>query len=593
MLTSWLIFALLFRLPAFAAELPAGIPLGKDATPNQVAIPMYTAGQCEARLRPIVDPAAVIGQGLTALKEVNAGSTNNSCLNDIVKLWDELVPELKPNPGEVVSRTEANDPELLAADRRIEALNEDLNCSLPAPGPGVDYEMIKAVRQQRCGKELAFDPARKEKEEERLKLIERRGILRAELQIKQGLAMRLASTWILDPEPSAVESLIGPHMQCHYWPSKPGCASLPKLSPEEFNKKREAAEGLLKSVRDKITEQRRALIELVHAPEESAAYFDIAKLEALDKKRVCAQSAMYDYDSYCKSIGLYPPGDLTQIEKEIRAGLKNPEELAEDLIRRKPELEISRLAVNRAKARDYEEKYGLRRLLALYHAFSLKHPAGDKVTAFCRTNEAEQSRDLRFAKMMGGVAPLSSAEQWRWASEHGATEGDLNAIAQYTGSYYDKINRAIWAANDRTNPKPVPEADQTFKASLDAALDKAEPYRESKVIRFAHLPKAILAQHKVGAIVTYDAYTSTSKDANWQWNEESDGNAANRFVIYPGKNGVLIESVSFSKAEEEVLFKAGTRFKVLSRKPRAQVPGTFDFVLAEVDEHGTVIGKGK
>ena len=50
-----------------------------------------------------------------------------------------------------------------------------------------------------------------------------------------------------------------------------------------------------------------------------------------------------------------------------------------------------------------------------------------------------------------------------------------------------------------------------------------------------------------------------------------------------------MEKISAAEFEKEVLFTAGTRFKVISRTPRSGKPGVFDFVMAEVDEAGTVI----
>ncbi|RYZ95019.1 MAG: hypothetical protein EOP11_25570, partial [Proteobacteria bacterium] len=93
---------------------------------------------------------------------------------------------------------------------------------------------------------------------------------------------------------------------------------------------------------------------------------------------------------------------------------------------------------------------------------------------------------------------------------------------------------------------------------------------------------------QVGNVVTYDAFTSTSKNENWGWLGGMESNMSS-FVIFGGRNGVDVDEISSNKGEGEVLYNAGTRFKVLSRTPRKNRPGVFDFVMAEVDEAGEVV----
>jgi len=223
------------------------------------------------------------------------------------------------------------------------------------------------------------------------------------------------------------------------------------------------------------------------------------------------------------------------------------------------------------------KSYNMRRLIARFNAYlkNLKENTPN-INNFCENYEIEQQRDKKLAKYEY-LAPLlfKSKVDWNFASNYGLTEGELSSIKYYTNNFYTIINPALWK-------KKLDEKLHTYKNALDQGLDKIPSYTATPVIRYSNLPKNVLNEHQVGKIVTYDAYTSTSKKTNWAW--VHGGN--NRFVIYPGKNGKNIQNIALFTAEEEVLFKANTRFKVLSKKKNGN---GFDFVLAEVDESGNVI----
>jgi len=231
-------------------------------------------------------------------------------------------------------------------------------------------------------------------------------------------------------------------------------------------------------------------------------------------------------------------------------------------------------------------KYALRRLLARYQAFSRRYGNDENsLQKFCAANEATQKVDAEYAAEVGGVPSFQYDQEWKYVQEQGLSEAGVSVLRDYTMGEYARLNSAIWASKSQLKPSPLASRENQEVAILNAALAGAKPYRTGPVRRRSLLPEEVLAQHQVGGIVTYDAFTSTSKTSNW-----IDGKKGQHtFLIYPGVKGVDVQTVSRFPAEEEVLFQAGTRFKVLSREPMEDSPGNFTFVLAEVDEAGNVI----
>lgn len=122
-------------------------------------------------------------------------------------------------------------------------------------------------------------------------------------------------------------------------------------------------------------------------------------------------------------------------------------------------------------------------------------------------------------------------------------------LDEYMGSLYGCMNRALYSKKGASYP--------TLNTSLNASLSRFPKY-EGFVFRGSSLPKEVLDQHQLGKTVTYPAYTSTST---------SPGTASvfgsHQFLIY-SKNGRPI--MGLNSGENEVLFTAGTRFRVLAVK---------------------------
>ncbi|MBK7891078.1 MAG: hypothetical protein IPJ84_09615 [Bdellovibrionales bacterium] len=148
---------------------------------------------------------------------------------------------------------------------------------------------------------------------------------------------------------------------------------------------------------------------------------------------------------------------------------------------------------------------------------------------------------------------------------------DVLALSYYTGSGYASINSALRKPENKRS-----ELERKIAAavtpSLNAALDKLKPYI-GIVRRGAALPEDVLAEHKiVGHTIEYKSYVSTSLGLGWQ--------RPHLFVIH-SRTGRYVAPYSSSYGEAEVLFKPGTKFKVLEVVEEGPVT---KFVLDEVVE---------
>lgn len=152
--------------------------------------------------------------------------------------------------------------------------------------------------------------------------------------------------------------------------------------------------------------------------------------------------------------------------------------------------------------------------------------------------------------------------------KHGNCNMDLQermALAEYTGNLYRCMNRALYSGKDEAYP--------TLNESLKAALKRFPSY-EGFVFRGSNLPESVLEKHLVGTTITYPAYTSTSTNP---YIAEEFG--THQFLIY-SQSGRPVMGRSGVGGEQEVLFDAGTRFRVLASTGN-------NFFLREVTETET------
>lgn len=229
---------------------------------------------------------------------------------------------------------------------------------------------------------------------------------------------------------------------------------------------------------------------------------------------------------------------------------------------------------------EWAQEYKSRRLLASFAAHIKQGGKVDDTEGVCRKFEQQQEANRAYAKTLV-LKPIAwHGVHWKLATEIGLSEAEFMAISEFTVSQFREINQAIWSG------KAKEERHQIYIKAMTTGLDRLPSYKGT-VIRYTSLPVAVLEAHRVGEIVTYDAFTSTSKRPDWSWV------GSHRFVIYSAKKGKSVEAFSINPQEQEVLFPPNTKFKVLSRERKTENPDKvlYNFVLAEVDDEGNVIGE--
>ena len=231
------------------------------------------------------------------------------------------------------------------------------------------------------------------------------------------------------------------------------------------------------------------------------------------------------------------------------------------------------------------ENYRIRRMLAQFEAEKNRVGKIPEINAFCDKYESIQTDDQNFQKLRIGQSMFKTVAEWRMSSQYGVTEAELSVLRKYTNAYFGAVNSDLYGGKGTVGDTAV------IKEYLDRVLKKLPPYQATHLRRDSRLPAAFLEEHQVGKVVTYLAYTSTSKRPDWQWLKKQDPKIVHHFVIYPGRKGRPIYELSTYSTEEEVLFEAGTKFKVLAREPNPGVPGSFNFVLAEADDDGNVVAE--
>ena len=93
---------------------------------------------------------------------------------------------------------------------------------------------------------------------------------------------------------------------------------------------------------------------------------------------------------------------------------------------------------------------------------------------------------------------------------------------------------------------------------INEALNKL-PNHEGVVFRGSKVEPVQLAKYKVGQIITEKGFTSTSTKL-----AVAQAFSGNVFYTIVSKTGKAIKDFSEFSAEDEVLFRSGTKFKVLA-----------------------------
>ena len=135
---------------------------------------------------------------------------------------------------------------------------------------------------------------------------------------------------------------------------------------------------------------------------------------------------------------------------------------------------------------------------------------------------------------------------------------------------YARPNQALRAA--RRDGTEVPVQYDDYRRTLSDALAKLPDYPAAGLRRGVVMSPEDVARYVPGRIVTEAGFTSAS------YGQGFSGNV--RFTIH-GRHGKRIDQLSAYPREREVLFDAGTRFRVLDRRRRS---GLVEIEMEEVDD---------
>ena len=118
----------------------------------------------------------------------------------------------------------------------------------------------------------------------------------------------------------------------------------------------------------------------------------------------------------------------------------------------------------------------------------------------------------------------------------------------------------------------VPAQYDDYRKTLSDALRKLPDYPSRDLKRMVTLSPEDIARYVPGRVVTEAGFTSASYGRGFSGNV--------RFTIH-GRHGKRIDQLSAYPKEREVLFDAGTRFRVLRKRDKS---GVTEIEMEEVDD---------
>lgn len=151
------------------------------------------------------------------------------------------------------------------------------------------------------------------------------------------------------------------------------------------------------------------------------------------------------------------------------------------------------------------------------------------------------------------------------AGSCGLSEEELSALKFYSNSGYGCLNSYLRSTDHRDE-----NIDYMIQV-MNSGLDKLPSY-QGVVKRGASLPDSIREAHSVGTVLEYDAFTSTSTN---------HGFSGKDMFIIQSQSGKPIMGFSSHRSENEVLFKSGTKFKILDKTEK---DGIHYYIMAEVPD---------
>ena len=127
-------------------------------------------------------------------------------------------------------------------------------------------------------------------------------------------------------------------------------------------------------------------------------------------------------------------------------------------------------------------------------------------------------------------------------------------IKSYTRDGHKEINRYLRSHNKKSQEYYL----TLITKYINSGLKKIAPYEKS-VFRTTNMNEQLLASHKEGEIVTYDAFTSTTIDNPWD---------RTHVIILLSKTGRYIAPLSAYEHEFEVLIPSGAIFIITKKELR-------------------------
>ena len=152
------------------------------------------------------------------------------------------------------------------------------------------------------------------------------------------------------------------------------------------------------------------------------------------------------------------------------------------------------------------------------------------------------------------------------------SDKEVHAIHKYVNSFndgwYKRINQVL------RNGVPISKQDEQICKHLDSALDKL-PKHKGDLLRTINLDEdalvVFLKQHKVGTIVKYPSYTSTTSSSV----EQMKGNV--NIKILESTKGVDLRY--FNPTQSEILYKRNSCFYIADDEYR---DGKYTFYIKEI-----------
>ncbi len=175
--------------------------------------------------------------------------------------------------------------------------------------------------------------------------------------------------------------------------------------------------------------------------------------------------------------------------------------------------------------------------------------------------------------LRGGQRKINSG-----APRRGLTDPELATTYAYTTehggwSHYRPLNKELRDAVEegRAAARRVDD----YARTLNDALDRL-PDMQGTFYRGVQLTRAEQATYTTGSVFTWADFSSSSARRGGAFSRNT------RFIIH-GKHGKDIRRYSAIRSEDEVLFKAGSTFRVLNRRMDGNV---LEFEVEEVDGQG-------